>query len=121
MTRKLTNSYVVCLRIMYVTYIVLYLRKGRTISMLKIGSHVSFSDKGLLTATEEAVSYGSSSFMIYTGAPQNTRRKPIDTLYIEEGREAMRKANIDEIVVHAPYIVNLGSYKDDTFELAVNF
>lgn len=34
--------------------------------MLKIGSHVSFSDKGLLTAANEAVSYGSSSFMIYT-------------------------------------------------------
>lgn len=89
--------------------------------MLKIGSHVSFSDKGLLTATEEALSYGSSSFMIYTGAPQNTRRKPLDALYIEEGKAMMEKAGIGEIVVHAPYIINLGSYKEDTFELAVNF
>ncbi|SDW45722.1 deoxyribonuclease IV [Paenibacillus sp. CF384] len=89
--------------------------------MLKIGSHVSFSDKGLLTAANEAVSYGSSTFMIYTGAPQNTRRKPIEDLYIPDGRDAMGKAGIDEIVVHAPYIVNLGSYKDDTFELAVRF
>ncbi|WP_042164314.1 deoxyribonuclease IV [Paenibacillus gorillae] len=89
--------------------------------MLKIGSHVSFSDKGLLTATEEAVTYGSSTFMIYTGAPQNTRRKPIESLYIEEGRLAMDKAGIGEIVVHAPYIVNLGSYKDSTFDLAVQF
>ncbi|MBB3112933.1 deoxyribonuclease-4 [Paenibacillus phyllosphaerae] len=89
--------------------------------MLKIGSHVSFSDKGLLTATKEAVSYGSNSFMIYTGAPQNTRRKPIEGLYIEEGRAAMAEAGIDEIVVHAPYIINLGSYKEDTFDLAVNF
>ncbi|NIK66683.1 MULTISPECIES: deoxyribonuclease IV [unclassified Paenibacillus] len=89
--------------------------------MLKIGSHVSFSDKGLLTAAKEAVSYGSSSFMIYTGAPQNTRRKPIETLYIEEGKQMMEQAGINEIVVHAPYIINLGSYKDDTFELAVRF
>ncbi|MCM3628828.1 deoxyribonuclease IV [Paenibacillus glycanilyticus] len=89
--------------------------------MLKIGSHVSFSDKGLLTAAKEAVSYGSSSFMIYTGAPQNTRRKPIETLYIEEGKAMMDKAGINEIVVHAPYIINLGSYKEDTFELAVRF
>ncbi|MFF2481832.1 deoxyribonuclease IV [Paenibacillus sp. NPDC058071] len=89
--------------------------------MLKIGSHVSFSDKGLLTAAKEAVSYGSSTFMIYTGAPQNTRRKPIESLYIEEGRAAMGEAGIGEIVVHAPYIVNLGSYKEDTFELAVRF
>jgi len=89
--------------------------------MLKIGSHVSFSDKGLLTATKEAISYDSSTFMIYTGAPQNTRRKPIESLYIEEGKELMNKVGINEIVVHAPYIVNLGSYKEDTFELGVNF
>ncbi|ASS68865.1 MULTISPECIES: deoxyribonuclease IV [unclassified Paenibacillus] len=89
--------------------------------MLKIGSHVSFSDKGLVTAAQEAISYGSSSFMIYTGAPQNTRRKPIDSLYIEEGRALMESAGIGEIVVHAPYIINLGSYKPDTFELAVRF
>ncbi|MGZ9583582.1 deoxyribonuclease IV [Paenibacillus marinisediminis] len=89
--------------------------------MLKIGSHVSFSDKGLVTAAKEAATYGSSTFMIYTGAPQNTRRKPIDTLFIEEGKQLMAEQGIDEIVVHAPYIINLGSYKPDTFELAVNF
>ncbi|MBD0379793.1 deoxyribonuclease IV [Paenibacillus sedimenti] len=89
--------------------------------MPKIGSHVSFSDKGLLNAAEEAVSYGSSTFMIYTGAPQNTRRKPIESQYIEEGKTLMDKHGIDEIIVHAPYIINLGSYKEDTFELAVNF
>ncbi|WP_199615417.1 deoxyribonuclease IV [Paenibacillus alkalitolerans] len=87
----------------------------------KIGSHVSFSDKGLLNAANEAVGYGSSTFMIYTGAPQNTRRKPIEEQYIEEGREVMKANNIDEIIVHAPYIINLGSYKRNTFELAVDF
>lgn len=89
--------------------------------MVKIGSHVSFSDKGLLNAAKEAVSYGSGTFMIYTGAPQNTRRKPIESQYIEEGKELMDKHGIDEIIVHAPYIINLGSYKEDTFELAVRF
>ncbi|MDB4866082.1 MAG: deoxyribonuclease [Cohnella sp.] len=89
--------------------------------MLKIGSHVSFSEKGLLRAANEAVTYGSSTFMIYTGAPQNTRRKPIESLYINEGKQVMLEAGIGEIVVHAPYIVNLGSYKDDTYRLAVDF
>lgn len=89
--------------------------------MLKIGSHVSFSDKGLISATAEATSYGSSSFMIYTGAPQNTRRKPIDSMNIEQGKLDMHAANIEEIVVHAPYIINLGSYKENTYELAVEF
>lgn len=89
--------------------------------MLKIGSHVSFSDTGLLNAANEAVSYGSSTFMIYTGAPQNTRRKAIEDLYISEGRGVMQSAGIGEIVVHAPYIINLGSYKEDTYRLAVDF
>ncbi|NOU92996.1 deoxyribonuclease IV [Paenibacillus sp. LMG 31456] len=89
--------------------------------MPTIGSHVSFSDKGLLNAAEEAVSYGSSTFMIYTGAPQNTRRKPIESQFIEEGKALMDKHGIGEIIVHAPYIINLGSYKEDTFELAVRF
>ncbi|RXT04149.1 deoxyribonuclease IV [Ammoniphilus sp. CFH 90114] len=89
--------------------------------MLKIGSHVSFSKTGLLNATEEALSYGATSFMVYTGAPQNTRRKPMEDLYIEEGRALMARHGIEDIVVHAPYIINLASYKEDTFELAVNF
>ncbi|MFD0680268.1 MULTISPECIES: deoxyribonuclease IV [unclassified Paenibacillus] len=89
--------------------------------MPTIGSHVSFSDKGLLNAAEEAISYGSSTFMIYTGAPQNTRRKPIESQFIEEGKALMDKHGIGEIIVHAPYIINLGSYKEDTFELAVRF
>jgi deoxyribonuclease-4 len=74
-----------------------------------------------LNAAKEAVSYGSSTFMIYTGAPQNTRRKPIEEQYIEEGKALMEQHGIGEIVVHAPYIINLGSYKEDTFELAVRF
>lgn len=89
--------------------------------MVKIGSHVSFSDKGLLNAVNEAVSYGSGTFMIYTGAPQNTRRKPIEEQYIAEGKEIMQQHGLDEIVVHAPYIINLGSYKSNTFQLAVDF
>lgn len=89
--------------------------------MTKIGSHVSFSDKGLLSAANEAVSYGASTFMIYTGAPQNTTRKPIEEQYVPEGKEVMQQNGIDEIVVHAPYIINLGSYKRNTYRLAVDF
>lgn len=91
--------------------------------MLKIGSHVSMSGKKmLLGSSEEAASYGANTFMIYTGAPQNTSRKPIDQLKIEEALQYMSTHGIDEIVVHAPYIINLGnSVKPETFELAVNF
>jgi len=90
---------------------------------LKIGSHVSMSGKKMLLASsEEAVSYGANTFMVYTGAPQNTRRKPIDELNIMAGREHMKENGIEDIVVHAPYIINIGnSIKPETFELGVNF
>ncbi|WP_409297649.1 deoxyribonuclease IV [Peribacillus sp. SCS-26] len=91
--------------------------------MLKIGSHVSMSGKDmLLAASAEAVSYGANTFMIYTGAPQNTRRKKIEDLNIEEGRRHMELNGISDIVVHAPYIINIGnSQNPDTFELGVRF
>jgi deoxyribonuclease IV len=91
--------------------------------MLKIGSHVSMSGKKmLLAASEEAVSYGANTFMIYTGAPQNTKRKKIEELNIEAGLRHMKEHNIEEIVVHAPYIINIGNtINPDTFELGVNF
>lgn len=90
---------------------------------MKIGSHVSMSGKKmLLGASEEAVSYGASTFMVYTGAPQNTRRKSIEDLNIEAGRLHMEQNGIDEIVVHAPYIINLGNtIKPETFQLGVDF
>ena len=88
-----------------------------------LGSHVSMSGKKMLLASsEEAVSYGANTFMIYTGAPQNTRRKPIEELNIEAGLAHMKENGIDEIIVHAPYIINIGnSTKPETFELGVRF
>ncbi|MBM4762314.1 deoxyribonuclease IV [Bacillus sp. B15-48] len=91
--------------------------------MLKLGSHVSMSGKKmLLAASEEAISYGANTFMIYTGAPQNTRRKKIEDLNIEAGRMHMKENGIEDFVVHAPYIINIGNTTNsDTFELGVRF
>lgn len=88
-----------------------------------LGSHVSMSGKKmLLGAAEEAASYGASTFMIYTGAPQNTRRKPIEELNIEAGQALMQEAGLSNIVVHAPYIINLGNtIKPENFGFAVAF
>ena len=57
-----------------------------------LGSHVSMSGKKmLLGASEEALSYGANTFMIYTGAPQNTRSKPIEELNIMKGLLHMKE------------------------------
>lgn len=88
-----------------------------------IGSHVSMSGKKmLLAASEEAKSYGASTFMIYTGAPQNTRRKAIEDLNIEAGLKHMKENGLSHIVVHAPYIINIANTtKPEVFELGVEF
>ena len=92
--------------------------------MLKIGSHVSMSgDDMLLGSVKEAISYNANSFMIYTGAPQNTRRRPIDKLKIKEAHELMEEhgLSLDNVVVHAPYIINLGNPDPEKRAFAVNF
>lgn len=91
--------------------------------MLTIGSHVSMSGKKmLLAASEEAVSYGANTMMIYTGAPQNTRRKKIEDLNIEAGQQHMKENGISEFIVHAPYIINIGNTTNpNTFQLGVDF
>jgi len=76
----------------------------------------------LLGASEQAASYGENTFMIYTGAPQNTRRKPIEELNIEAGKEHMEKNGMTDLVVHAPYIINIANTtKPATFQLGVDF
>ena len=88
-----------------------------------LGSHVGMSGKDmLLGSAKEAVSYGADTFMFYTGAPQNTRRKDISELNIAPAWEYMKAHGISEIIVHAPYIINLGNaVKPETFSLAVEF
>lgn len=90
---------------------------------MKIGSHVSMSGKKmLLGAAEEAVGYGANTFMVYTGAPQNTKRKPIEELNIAEGHRFMAENGIEEFVVHAPYIINIANTTNPaTFALGVDF
>lgn len=91
--------------------------------MLKIGSHVGMSGKEMfLGSAKEAYSYGANTFMVYTGAPQNTKRKDISELNIEAGWAFMKEHGINDIVIHAPYIINLANtVKPDIYKLAVEF
>ncbi len=88
-----------------------------------IGSHVSMSGKEMMAGSvREALSYGANTFMLYTGAPQNTRRKSVDELCIPQAHELMKQNGITRFLVHAPYIINLGnSVKPETYSLAVDF
>ncbi len=89
-----------------------------------IGSHVSMNGSDMmLGSVKEAISYNANAFMIYTGAPQNTARKDLSLLKIEEAHKLMKDNNIDlkNIIVHAPYIVNPGTFEDEKQQFAINF
>ena len=90
---------------------------------LLIGSHVGMNAPDYyLGSVKEAISYGSSTFMFYTGAPQNSYRKPLKDLKIEEGRALLAKLGYDEskLVVHAPYIINAANpNRPELLELSI--
>ena len=91
--------------------------------MYLLGSHVGMSGKDMmLNSVKEALSYGANTFMVYTGAPQNTRRKKVEELNIEAAKKCMEENGIKTFVVHAPYIINLANtVKQETFDIAVEF
>lgn len=88
---------------------------------LIIGSHVSFkNDTQLLGSVEEALSYKANTFMFYTGAPQNTRRGSINDKYTYEAYKLMKENNValENVIVHAPYIINLCNDKNFLFSVS---
>ena len=88
--------------------------------MLLIGSHVSFDKKDqLVKSTKEAISYNATTFMFYTGAPQNTNRSKIDIEKTKEAVKLMNENNIDysQVIVHAPYIINLANINNIYFSI----
>jgi deoxyribonuclease-4 len=92
--------------------------------MVKIGSHVSMSgDDMFLASVKEAVSYKANALMVYTGAPQNTRRKETNHLKVDEALKYMEEVGFDpnNVVVHAPYIMNLANPSQDKRAFAISF
>lgn len=92
--------------------------------MLIIGSHVGYKkDSGLVGSVKEALSYGANTFMFYTGAPQNTKRLPIDLANVQEADKLMAENNIqkENVIVHAPYIINLATDDEEKRSFATSF
>ena len=88
--------------------------------MYLLGSHVGMSGKDMmLNSVKEALSYGANTFMVYTGAPQNTRRKKVEELNIEAAKKCMEENGIKTFVVHAPYIINLANLKGHSYGITL--
>lgn len=86
-----------------------------------IGSHVGLKAPDFLVGSvNEALSYNANCLMLYTGAPQNTMRKPISELKVLEAKKLIKENNLI-VVVHAPYILNLASPDDEKRSFSINF
>lgn len=90
---------------------------------LLLGCHVGMSGKDMmLGSVKDALSYGANTFMLYTGAPQNTKRKDVSELKVNEAKQLMKENGIEQFVVHAPYIINLANaVKKETYDIARQF
>ena len=91
---------------------------------MKIGSHVSNNGLKMLEGSVlEALSYKANCLMVYMGAPQNTFRKNVSDMHIKEMQALLLENNIslEDVIVHAPYIVNLAQSDDEKHQYAVDF
>ncbi len=96
--------------------------QGEVMNDIILGSHVGMSGKMFLGSVKEAESYGANALMVYTGAPQNTRRKDVSELRLSEGLAYAKECGVKEIIIHAPYIINLANtVKPDTYTFGVSF
>ncbi len=92
--------------------------------MLIIGSHVSLGGKEqFLGSVKEAIAYEANALMVYTGAPQNTKRTALELMRIDEAKALMKEHAIqpNHVIVHAPYIVNLANPDPEKQQFAIDF
>lgn len=80
--------------------------------MIYLGSHVGMKAPNYFYGSIlESISYGANACMIYTGAPSNTKRKPVERLKIDQAHALMKEQSWDRyrVIVHAPYLINLAN------------
>lgn len=75
---------------------------------LKIGCHLS-SSKGYLAMGEMIISLGGNTFQYFTRNPRGGSVKTVDYNDIKKFNDFAKENNIDYIIAHAPYTMNLAS------------
>ncbi|RMA77532.1 endonuclease IV [Metamycoplasma subdolum] len=79
--------------------------------MVKIGSHVSFKKPDYLVGScAESLNNKATCMMIFLGPPQSTFRANKEEYKLQEYLEKYsEKYRANDIIIHAPYIINLAS------------
>ncbi|HEU4963512.1 MAG TPA: deoxyribonuclease IV [Bacilli bacterium] len=88
--------------------------------MVRLGANVSIAKMGLLAAVNESIGYEADTFMIYTRSNRGGKARPIENFNREEAYELMKAHNLANPVVHAPYLINLASPKEETWTYGID-
>lgn len=87
--------------------------------MLRIGNHLP-SSKGYLAMAKHATKLNANTFAFFTRNPRGGSAKPIDESDIQTFLAYTQEHDIDHLVAHAPYTMNLCSAKPDIRQFGLN-
>ncbi len=85
---------------------------------MKIGAHVSTAG-GISKAVGRGVDIGCEAIQIFGSSPQGWAFKPVPGEEIEAFRVGLAEANIGPVFLHAIYLINLGTGKEEQLEKGI--
>ncbi|CCQ92826.1 putative endonuclease 4 [[Clostridium] ultunense Esp] len=84
---------------------------------MHIGCHLTIA-KGYKKAAELALEIGANVFQFFSRNPRGSTSKELDMEDIEEMERILKENDFGPLLAHAPYIINLGSYKGRIYGMA---
>ena len=84
-----------------------------------LGKHVSIAG-GLDQAFKRAADIGCNSMQIFVKNPRGWKMREVKAEEVEKFKAARKKYKIDPVVVHAAYLINLASPKDELWEKSIS-
>jgi deoxyribonuclease-4 len=84
-----------------------------------LGKHVSISG-GLDKSLKRASDIGCNSMQIFVKNPRGWKSRELDDAEVKRFKDNREKYNINPVVVHAAYLINLASPKEDLWEKSIS-
>jgi len=84
-----------------------------------LGKHVSIAG-GLDKAFKRAANIGCNSMQIFVKNPRGWKMREVEAEEVEKFKAARKEYKIDPVVVHAAYLVNLASPKNELLEKSIS-
>jgi deoxyribonuclease-4 len=84
-----------------------------------LGKHVSISG-GLDKSLKRAADIGCNSMQIFVKNPRGWKSRELDDAEVKRFKDNREKYNINPVVVHAAYLINLASPKEDLWEKSIS-